>query len=145
MLERITTTDKKTIKVKGQPQLMNPSAALEEETMTIREYDESEVRKLIQSTLTTMCIIAVMHYKFGYIQPLILQAILPLKNVFLDSPLFQVHLFGKAAEDKLARPWVPANPFQQMMDNAQQKQADTVAKEEKKAAKEEKKKTKKLQ
>lgn len=109
--------------------------------MTIREYDESEVRKFIQSTLTTMAIIAFMHFKFGYIQPLILQAILPLKAVFLDSPLFQVHLFGKPAQDKLARPWVPPNPFQSMMDNMQQKQADETAKEEKKAAK----KAKKLQ
>lgn len=107
--------------------------------MTTREYDESEIVKLLRTTLTTMAIIAFMHFKFGYIQPLILQSILPLKNVLLDAPLFQVHLFGKPAEDKLKRPWVAPNPFQAMMDTANQQQTTQQAKEEKKAAKKAKK------
>ncbi|KAJ1949399.1 hypothetical protein FBU59_001161 [Linderina macrospora] len=77
---------------------------------TIVKYDLQEVAKLQKSTMFTLAIVLFMHFKFGYIQPLILQSILPLFN-FVKSPLFQVHVMGRQAVDSLARPWVPESPF----------------------------------
>ncbi|KAJ1958066.1 phosphate transporter (Pho88) [Linderina pennispora] len=79
------------------------------ETTNVK-YDLQEVAKLQKSSLFTVVIVLFMHFKFGYIQPLILQSILPLFN-FVKSPLFQVHVLGKPATDSLARPWVPESPF----------------------------------
>ncbi|ORX71979.1 hypothetical protein DL89DRAFT_205610, partial [Linderina pennispora] len=73
------------------------------ETTNVK-YDLQEVAKLQKSSLFTIVIVLFMHFKFGYIQPLILQSILPLFN-FVKSPLFQVHVLGKPATDSLARPW----------------------------------------
>ncbi|KAI8325227.1 hypothetical protein GQ54DRAFT_246967, partial [Martensiomyces pterosporus] len=77
---------------------------------TVCKYDLSEVAKLQKSTLFTVAIVLFMHFKFGYIQPLILQSILPLFNLY-KNPLFQIHVLSKPAVDSLARPWIPENPF----------------------------------
>ncbi|KAJ1997530.1 phosphate transporter (Pho88), partial [Coemansia thaxteri] len=77
---------------------------------TVCRYDLGEVAKLQKSSMFTIAIVAFMHFKFGYIQPLILQTLLPALNMY-KSPLFQVHILGKPAVDGLKRPWVPENPF----------------------------------
>ncbi|KAJ1663615.1 phosphate transporter (Pho88) [Coemansia sp. RSA 1646] len=74
------------------------------------KHDISEIAKLQKSTLMTVGIVVFMHFKFGYIQPLILQTLLPMLNMY-KSPLFQIHILGKPATDDLKRPWIPANPF----------------------------------
>ena len=55
-------------------------------------------------------IISVMHYKWGYLRPLLLQSILGFRT-FAAAPIVQVWLFGKAAEGELSRPWRAASPF----------------------------------
>lgn len=77
---------------------------------TVCRYDISEVAKLQKSTMFTVAVVVFMHFKFGYIQPLILQSILPLLNMY-KNPLFQIHVMGRPAVDALKRPWVPENPF----------------------------------
>ncbi|KAI9476905.1 inorganic phosphate transporter Pho88 [Coemansia mojavensis] len=77
---------------------------------TVAKYDLAEIAKLQKSTLFTAAIVVFMHFKFGYIQPLILQSLLPLLNLY-KNPLFQIHVLGKPATDSLKRPWVPENPF----------------------------------
>ncbi|KAJ2843671.1 phosphate transporter (Pho88), partial [Coemansia brasiliensis] len=77
---------------------------------TVAKYDLAETAKLQKSTLFTAAIVVFMHFKFGYIQPLILQSLLPLLNLY-KNPLFQIHILGKPATDSLKRPWVPENPF----------------------------------
>ncbi|KAJ2510632.1 phosphate transporter (Pho88) [Coemansia sp. RSA 1939] len=74
------------------------------------KHDLAEIAKLQKSTLLTVGIVVFMHFKFGYIQPLILQTLLPLLNMY-KNPLFQIHILGKPAADDLKRPWLPANPF----------------------------------
>ncbi|KAJ1796581.1 phosphate transporter (Pho88) [Coemansia sp. RSA 2399] len=74
------------------------------------KHDISEIGKLQKSTLLTVGIVIFMHFKFGYIQPLILQTLLPMLNMY-KSPLFQIHILGRPATDDLKRPWTPANPF----------------------------------
>ncbi|KAJ2013089.1 hypothetical protein GGI06_003934, partial [Coemansia sp. S85] len=77
---------------------------------TFCRYDLGEVAKLQKSSLFTIAIVAFMHFKFGYIQPLILQTLLPMLNLY-KSQLFQIHILGKPAVDSLKRPWTPENPF----------------------------------
>lgn len=86
--------------------------------MTISEYDSAELRKLIQQTVFSVLLLSFLHYKYEYIQPLILQSILPLKNLY-STPLFKIFILGRNAETEkeLKRPWVAggsgaaANPF----------------------------------
>lgn len=51
-----------------------------------------------------------MHYKWGYLRPLLLQSILGLKTLF-GAPIVRVWILGTAAEGELSRPWSAANPF----------------------------------
>ncbi|KAJ2775568.1 phosphate transporter (Pho88) [Coemansia nantahalensis] len=87
-----------------------PGSQNERVVTTVAKYDASEVAKLQKSTLFTLAIVVFMHFKFGYIQPLILQSLLPILNLY-KNPLFQIHILGKPATDSLKRPWVPENPF----------------------------------
>ncbi|KAJ2452609.1 phosphate transporter (Pho88) [Coemansia sp. RSA 2336] len=110
-----------TFYLKTQIQARNDTTALEYDdptpgsqqgrvVTTVAKYDLAEIAKLQKSTLFTAAIVVFMHFKFGYIQPLILQSLLPLLNLY-KSPLFQIHVLGKPATDSLKRPWVPENPF----------------------------------
>ncbi|KAJ2362533.1 phosphate transporter (Pho88) [Coemansia sp. Cherry 401B] len=110
-----------TFHLKGQIQRRNDTTALEYDdptpgsqqervVTTVAKYDLGEIAKLQKSSLFTVAIVAFMHFKFGYIQPLILQSLLPLLNLY-KNPLFQIHMLGKPATDSLKRPWVPENPF----------------------------------
>ncbi|KAJ2634789.1 hypothetical protein GGF40_003992 [Coemansia sp. RSA 1286] len=77
---------------------------------SVCKYDLGELSKLQKSTLFTVAIVGFMHFKFGYVQPLILQSIMPMMNMYKNQ-LFQIHVLGKPAVDGLQRPWVPENPF----------------------------------
>lgn len=71
---------------------------------TVQEYDISQVKSLLTQTLLAIGIIGFMHFRLGYMRPLLLQSVLGLRSVY-SVPLFQVHVLGKAATGQLARPW----------------------------------------
>ncbi|KAJ9071740.1 phosphate transporter (Pho88) [Entomophthora muscae] len=77
---------------------------------TVRDYDIGELKKQIQSTGIGFLILCVLHLKFGYVQPLFLQSILPVKSL-LETNLAKVHIFGKEATGDLKRPWIAASMF----------------------------------
>ncbi|KAJ2158909.1 phosphate transporter (Pho88) [Coemansia sp. RSA 552] len=123
-----------TFYLKGQIQSKNDTTALEYDdpspgsqqgriVTTVQKYDLGEVAKLQKSTLLTAAIVVFMHFKFGYIQPLILQSLLPLLNLYKNQ-LFQIHLLGKPATDSLKRPWVPENPFAALTGSDSRSNAD---------------------
>ncbi|KAJ2746629.1 hypothetical protein GGI20_001209 [Coemansia sp. BCRC 34301] len=93
---------------------------------TVCRYDLAEVAKLQKSSMFTIAIVAFMHFKFGYIQPLILQTLLPMLNLYKHQ-LFQIHILGKPAVDSLKRPWVPENPFAALTGGAATTTAVTAA------------------
>ncbi|KAJ2718121.1 phosphate transporter (Pho88) [Coemansia sp. Benny D115] len=93
---------------------------------TVAKYDLGELAKLQKSSLFTAAIVTFMHFKFGYIQPLILQSILPLLSMY-KSQLFQIHVLGKPATDSLKRPWAPENPFAALTGAATEAPAETAA------------------
>ncbi|ORX89470.1 inorganic phosphate transporter [Basidiobolus meristosporus CBS 931.73] len=79
-------------------------------TTTVRDYDLGELQKQVKQTLISVAILGFIHYKWGYIQPLFLQSILPLKSA-CETKLFKVHILNKPAEGDLQRPWKVESPF----------------------------------
>ncbi|KAI8869573.1 hypothetical protein GQ42DRAFT_163327 [Ramicandelaber brevisporus] len=77
---------------------------------TVGKHDEDEVAKC-QGSVVFMCVAAYLLYHFaGYVQPLTMMLIFPLKNV-IELKSVKIYVLGKAAEGDLARPWLAANPF----------------------------------
>ncbi|KAI8987961.1 inorganic phosphate transporter Pho88 [Mycotypha africana] len=79
-------------------------------TTTVKDYDVSQVKQFIQSTLTSVVIISVMHWQFKFTQPLLMQSIVPFKNL-LTHKIALIHLWGDAPEGGLARPFQVENPL----------------------------------
>lgn len=80
-------------------------------TTTHRDYDLQEVSKAMRGVYMGMAMVAGMHLYFGSVQPLVIQAILPIKNA-LESKQAQLWIFNKPATGDLKRPFkAPAGPF----------------------------------
>ena len=81
------------------------------EEITLPEHDMREWKKMLTQSAASMVLIPLMHYKWEYTIPLVIQGVSgPL--MLLSHSLSQVHLFGQPAEGALARPWKPPpTPF----------------------------------
>jgi hypothetical protein len=90
----------------GQPA---PSAP-ETISTTIRDYDIDQVKQFIQSTVTSIFIISLMHWQFKFTQPLLMQSLMPIKNLLTHKEAL-IHLWGDAPEGNLARPFTAENPL----------------------------------
>ncbi|KAF9431842.1 hypothetical protein BGZ76_011632 [Entomortierella beljakovae] len=77
---------------------------------TIKAYDLEQNSQAQKQIFFSLALMIFLHFQFGVIRPLIVQSILPLKNVF-DSKWAQIHLFDKPAEGDLKRPWKAESPF----------------------------------
>jgi len=86
---------------KGFGQGAEPGAPV---TTTVRDYDLKEVSKNTPSMLIGIAIMAVMHLKFGYTQPLLIQSVMPLKSLY-ENPIIRIHILGYPATGDLARPF----------------------------------------
>ncbi|RKO84418.1 inorganic phosphate transporter Pho88, partial [Blyttiomyces helicus] len=89
------------------PTSTNPPAPIRS---TIKDYDIKKIKAQIQSQATAMLIIGLMHWKWGYLRPLLLQSILGIKAI-LALQLVQIHILGRPAIGELARPFKTASPF----------------------------------
>ena len=69
---------------------------------------------------------AVMHLKFGYTQPLLIQSIMPLKGLLFDDKIVQIWIFGKPATGKLARPFKEGGMMQALQE-ANETSNDAIA------------------
>jgi hypothetical protein len=54
--------------------------------------------------------ISVMHFQFKFTQPLMMQSIMPIKNLLAHKEAL-IHLWGDAPEGNLARPFAAENPL----------------------------------
>ncbi|KAG2017295.1 inorganic phosphate transporter, variant 2 [Coprinopsis cinerea AmutBmut pab1-1] len=79
-------------------------------TTTVRDYDLQEVSKLLRSTYTGLAMMAVMHLYFKFTQPLFVQSLMGLKNLY-DAKLVAIHLLGKEPSGELSRPFKTAGMF----------------------------------
>ncbi|KAG0070296.1 hypothetical protein BGZ93_003091 [Podila epicladia] len=77
---------------------------------THMDYDLEQVRQAQRQTLTNLAMMTFLYYQFGVVRPLIVQSLLPVRNV-LAAKLAQVHLFGAKAEGALSRPWRAESPL----------------------------------
>lgn len=79
--------------------------------MTIRDYDATKVSEFVSQTLISICFMFFLHWQFAFMHPLLIQAVMSIKNA-LFMPIFQIHLLRRGAEGPLERPFKPpANPF----------------------------------
>lgn len=82
-------------------------------TTTVQAYDYGQLRQLFKSQLMGVGMMAVMHFYFKYTNPLLIQSVIPLKNL-LEANLVKIHVLGQAASGDLKRPWKAAAGFMGM-------------------------------
>lgn len=73
-------------------------------TTTVRDYDLSETSKLLRGAYFGIAMMAFFHFYLKYTQPLFVQALMGLKNLYDAKPV-AIHIFGKPADGDLKRPW----------------------------------------
>ncbi|KAG6846145.1 hypothetical protein H0H93_015748, partial [Arthromyces matolae] len=79
-------------------------------TTTVRDYDLSETSKLLRAAYMGVAMMAFMHLYMKYTQPLFIQALMTLKNLY-DAKLVAIHVLGKKAEGDLKRPFTAPAMF----------------------------------
>ncbi|CAG8553454.1 17546_t:CDS:2 [Funneliformis caledonium] len=88
-----------------------------------RDYDLSKVQELLKQTLIGVAFMCVLHFYWNFTQPLFIQSLLPLKNLY-SNQVVKIHLFGKPAEGDLKRPFKVNSSFGQFF---QQPQTDKAS------------------
>jgi hypothetical protein len=86
------------------------------------------VQQFIQSTLTSVAMISLMHWQFKFTQPLLMQSILPFKNL-LAHKIALIYLWGDdaATEESLKRPFQAENPLAALMGGGGSTSTEPVA------------------
>ncbi|KAG1820832.1 inorganic phosphate transporter [Suillus subaureus] len=79
-------------------------------TTTVRDYDLSETSKLLRAAYFGVAMMAFFHLYMKYTQPLFIQALMGLKNLYDAKPV-AIHVLGKPAEGDLKRPFKAASMF----------------------------------
>ncbi|KII84326.1 hypothetical protein PLICRDRAFT_57735 [Plicaturopsis crispa FD-325 SS-3] len=103
-------------------------------TTTVRDYDLSEVSKLLRSVYLGIAMMGVLHGYLGYTQPLFMQGVMGVKGLWDAKPV-AIHLLGKPAEGDLKRPFKAASMFGPAA--GPQTDAAAIAEAEKKVGKKE--------
>lgn len=85
------------------------------------DYDIEDVKKQLKQSFTNLAIVAFLHLKFGYVQPLIIQSILGFKTFFMTKES-RIHFFGgKTTSGELKRPFRIEAPFGMVNEKRQPK------------------------
>ncbi|KAI7880882.1 hypothetical protein K492DRAFT_207278 [Lichtheimia hyalospora FSU 10163] len=94
-----------------QASMSNPQPSESESVTTTNvEYDVSQVQQFIKQTGTSILMISAMHWYFNFTQPLVLQSVMPIKNL-LTHKVALIHLWGDAPVGDLKRPFKVESPF----------------------------------
>jgi len=109
----------------------NMKGEKETTTMTVCAYDQAECLKKAKAGLGSVCMVSLIHWKWGSPMPLLFQCIMQPMNL-TDDPLVQIHLLGKAAVGKLERPFKAApNPLAELLGGADKGDEKAVARKPK--------------
>ncbi|KAL4062192.1 inorganic phosphate transporter Pho88 [Scleroderma yunnanense] len=73
-------------------------------TTTVRDYDLSETSKLLRGAYFGIAMMTFFHLYLKYTQPLFIQALMGLKNLYDAKPV-AIHILGRPADGDLKRPW----------------------------------------
>jgi len=79
-------------------------------TTTVKDYDLGEVSKGVRGVYTGLAMMTFLHLYLKYTQPLFIQAIMALKNLY-DSKPIKIHILGQPAEGELKRPFKAGGLF----------------------------------
>jgi len=79
-------------------------------TTTVKDYDLGEVSKGVKGVYTGLAMMTFLHLYLKYTQPLFIQAIMALKNLY-DSKPIKIHILGQPAEGELMRPFKAGGLF----------------------------------
>ncbi|KIM58387.1 hypothetical protein SCLCIDRAFT_1191462 [Scleroderma citrinum Foug A] len=79
-------------------------------TTTVRDYDLSETSKLLRGAYFGVAMMTFFHLYLKYTQPLFIQALMGLKNLYDAKPV-AIHILGKPADGELKRPWKAQSMF----------------------------------
>ena len=75
------------------------------EPITRQEYDLSQSKTVVFFSIGMCVFVAILHYVWGHLTPLILSSVLAIKNMH-GTPLFKIHVMGHSS--KLYTPlWAP--------------------------------------
>ncbi|KAF7682953.1 hypothetical protein TCON_1834 [Astathelohania contejeani] len=66
----------------------------EDEEITYTDYDLREFNRMIKSFITQMVFVCFLHWKWGFLQPLMVQILTVIKSFFLN-PLFLAYILDK--------------------------------------------------
>lgn len=88
----------------------------EYDEITYNEYDRNELKNLSIKLSIQLLISMFCHYKWGIIQPFIIQSIVPMKSFFI-KPLFMAHIRGI----EVLRPFDKNVLFQKLPSEVQKK------------------------
>ncbi|KAI9364168.1 inorganic phosphate transporter Pho88 [Pilaira anomala] len=87
---------------------------------TVMDYDIAEVHKTVKQSAMGILMITFLHFKFGYIQPLLVQSILGFKT-FLMTKEVRIHYWGSPTVGDLRRPFRLEAPFGMVNEKKQPK------------------------
>lgn len=73
---------------------------------TIQEYDVSKLKEKLIQVVNGICVVAFLHYKWGYVLPLVIHMCMTPVHVW-ESPLTQIYVMEKKAQGDLGRPFSP--------------------------------------
>ncbi|KAI0806041.1 inorganic phosphate transporter [Irpex lacteus] len=90
---------------------------------TNRDYDLGEVSKLLRGVWIGLAMMAFLHGYMHYTQPLFMQALLGLKNLYDAKPV-SIWVLGKPAEGDLKRPFKGAAAAEPQTDKAAIEEAE---------------------
>jgi hypothetical protein len=80
-------------------------------TISVKDYDLKQLKQLATQTLIGLGIVSAMHFKWGYLRPLLLQTVLGFRTLY-QTPIVKVVLLNFEAVGDLQRPWKsPSSPF----------------------------------
>jgi len=83
------------------PMSSDPGALV---TTTYRDYDLGEVSKLLKGVYMGIAMMTFLHIYMKYTQPLFVQALMGLKNLYEAKPV-AIHILGRKPEGDLKRPF----------------------------------------
>ena len=84
-------------------QVKNLASSLLSSQSTVLEYDLAQIKSMNGGLLMNMAFLWFLHYKMGQTQPLYLQTVQGLMNLYY-SPLFQVYILGRNLERPFKNP-----------------------------------------
>ncbi|KAI8970468.1 inorganic phosphate transporter Pho88 [Mycotypha africana] len=85
------------------------------------DYDIDQVKKQMKQSFTGVPVIAFLHLKFGYVQPLLIQSVMAFKTFFMSKES-RIHFFGgNTSRGELRRPFRIEAPFNMVSEKKQPK------------------------